>query len=227
MSAIPPPLTPFINDAGQLQHVLDSWPDLLHCEHPADPDAGLRAVYYAQVAQSLARAPGHKTVALFVATAGPLAGAADNKPPAPLPPRAGRALAASEPRNRTRTRSTWSASFARRTPPSIRSKRKPAWPLPSWALSLATSTGGHALTRGNGDRQRLRSAHPRAGRNLHACLLAGSVRRRKLPRAQGHREPAGRQSVRTKPLLQCGGGGEHGRRRQAAGERTRQPGRLG
>ena len=141
--------TPYIADAGQLQHVLDPWPDLLHCEHPADPGGDLRAVYYAQVAQSLARVPGHKAVALFVATAGPSAGAAEEKPREAAPSK-----------RRARDRSEQSAEPHRDPFDMEREFRKAdasVYPiqaqagvaLPSWALSLATATGGHGLTRGN------------------------------------------------------------------------------
>jgi VWFA-related protein len=143
-------LTPFSDDAAQLQHVLDSWPDLLHCEHPADPNAGLQAAYYAQVAQSLARAPGHKTVALFVATAGQWA-AADNKPPEPAPSTR-RARARGE-----RTAEPHQDPFDmerefRKADASVYPVQTQAgMALPSWALSLATFTGGHPLTGGNGN----------------------------------------------------------------------------
>jgi VWFA-related protein len=142
--------TPYIADAGQLQHVLDPWPDLLHCEHPAGPGGDLRAAYYAQVAQSLARVPGHKAVALFVATAGPSAGAAEEKPPEAAPST-----------RRARDRSEQSAE-PHRDPFDMEHEFRKAdtsvYPvqaqagaaLPKWALSLAAATGGHGLTRENG-----------------------------------------------------------------------------
>jgi VWFA-related protein len=141
--------TPFMAEAGQLQHVLDTWPDLLHCEHPADPGGDLRAAYYAQVAQSLARVPGHKAVALFAGTAGPSAGAVEDKPPEAAPSK-----------RRARPRSEQSAEPHRDPFDMEREFRKAdasVYPvqaqagaaLPSWALSLATATGGHGLTRGN------------------------------------------------------------------------------
>jgi len=141
--------TPFIADAGQLQRMLDDWPDLLHCEHPADPGGDSRPLYYAQVAQSLARVPGHKMVALFVATAGPSAGAAGNKPPEAAPST-----------RRARARSERSAEPHQDPFDMEREFRKAdasVYPvqaqagaaLPSWALDLATATGGHGLTRGN------------------------------------------------------------------------------
>src|ERR1035441_6870850 len=141
--------TPYIADAGQLQHVLDPWPDLLHCEHSADPGGDLRAVYYAQVAQSLARVPGHKAVALFVATAGPSAGAAEEKPREAAPSK-----------RRARDRSEQSAEPHRDPFDMEREFRKAdasVYPvqaqagaaLPKWALSLAAATGGHGLIRGS------------------------------------------------------------------------------
>jgi VWFA-related protein len=141
---------PFSNDASQLQHVLDTWPDLLHCEHPADPNRGLRALYYGQVAQSLARVPGHKTVALFVATAGPLA-AADNKPPEPAPStRRGRARGAptAEPHQDP---FDMERDFRQADASVYPVQTQAGMALPSWALSLATATGGHPLTAGSSD----------------------------------------------------------------------------
>jgi VWFA-related protein len=144
--------TPFIADAAQLQHVLETWPDLLHCERPADPGGDLRAAYYAQVAQSLARMPGHKAVALFVATAGPSVGAAENRPLEAAP---------SPARRRTRARSEQNAEPHQDPFDMEREFRKAdasVYPvqaqagvvLPKWALSLATATGGRGLTRENG-----------------------------------------------------------------------------
>ena len=143
--------TPYIADAGKLQQVLDAWPDLLHCEHPADPGGDLRAAYYAQAAQSLARVPGHKAVALFVATAGPSAGAAEDKPPEAAP---------SPSKRRTRARSEQSAEPHRDPFDMEREFRKAdasvytvqaqaGAALPGWALSLATATGGRGLSREN------------------------------------------------------------------------------
>jgi VWFA-related protein len=141
--------TPFMDDAGQLQHMLDTWPDLLHCEHPADPNGSLRAVYYAQVAQSLGRAPGHKTVALFVATGGPLADA-DNKPPeAASPARRGRARSE---RNAEPHQDPFDMEHEfRKADASVYPlQARAGMAIPGWALSLATATGGHALTGDNG-----------------------------------------------------------------------------
>ena len=143
--------TPFIADAGQLQHVLDTWPELLHCEHPADPGGDLRAAYYAQVAQNLARVPGHKTVALFVATAGPSAGGAENRPLEAAP---------SPSKRRTRARSErdpephhdpfdMEREFRKADASVYPVQAQAGVALPNWALSLATATGGRGLTRGN------------------------------------------------------------------------------
>jgi VWFA-related protein len=141
---------PFSNDAAQLQPLLETWPDLLHCEHPADPNGGLRAVYYGQVAQSLARVPGHKTVALFVATAGPLA-AADNKPPEPAPS-AHRGSARGAPNAAPHQDPFDMERDFRQADASVYPVQTQAGAaLPAWALSLATATGGHSLTFGNGD----------------------------------------------------------------------------
>jgi VWFA-related protein len=143
--------TPYIADARQLQHVLDTWPDLLHCEHPADPGGDLRAVYYAQVAQSLARMPGHKVVALFVATAGPSAGAAENRPPeaAPSPSTRG-ARGRREPKAEPHQDPFDMEREFRKADASVYPVQAQAGgDLPKWAVSLATATGGHGLTRGN------------------------------------------------------------------------------
>jgi VWFA-related protein len=139
---------PSMDDAGQLQHVLDNWPDLLHCEHPADPGGALRAVYYAQVAQSLARVPGHKTVALFVATAGPSA-IGENKPTAAAPgTRRGNARneRSAEPHQDP---FDMEREFRKADASVYPVEAQAGVALPSWALSLATATGGHGLTRGS------------------------------------------------------------------------------
>ena len=141
---------PFMDDAGELQHVLDTWPDLLHCEHPAEAGGYLRPAYYAQVAQSLAGVPGHKTVALFVATAGPSADTDGNKPePAPSA-RRGRA------RNERSVEPhqdpfDMEREFRKADASVYPVQARAGAALPSWALSLATATGGHGLARGNGD----------------------------------------------------------------------------
>jgi VWFA-related protein len=141
---------PFMDDAGELQHVLDTWPDLLHCAHPAEAGGYLRPAYYAQMAQMLARVPGHKTVALFVATARPSAEADGNKPPEPAP---------SARRGRARSGQSVEAhqdpfdmelEFRKADASVYPVQARDGVALPSWALSLATATGGHALTRGNG-----------------------------------------------------------------------------
>ncbi len=143
--------TPFIADAGQLQHVLDTWPDLIHCEHPADPGGDLRAAYYAQVAQNLARVPGHKAVALFVATAGPSAGVPENKPPEAAPSRSKRRTRApGEPTAEPHRDPFDMEREFRKADASVYPVQAQAGAaLPSWALSLAAATGGHGLTRGS------------------------------------------------------------------------------
>jgi len=141
--------TPFMDDAGQLRHFLETWPELLHCEPPADGSAALRAMYYAQVAENLARVPGHKAVVLFVATAGPSAGAAENKPvdASPAPRRArGRSLQNVEPHQDP---FDMEREFRKADASVYPVQAQAGAVLPNWALSLATSTGGHPLTRGN------------------------------------------------------------------------------
>jgi VWFA-related protein len=144
--------TPYVADAGQLQHVLDPWPDLLHCEHPADTGGDLRAAYYAQVAQSLARVPGHKAVALFVATAGPSAGAAEEKPPEAAPPASTRRARARSEQSAEPHRDPFDMEHEfRKADASVYPVQAQAGAaLPKWALSLAAATGGHGLIRGNG-----------------------------------------------------------------------------
>jgi VWFA-related protein len=143
--------TPFIADAGQLQHVLSTWPDLLHCERPADPGGDLRAAYYAQVAQSLARMPGHKAVALFVATAGPSAGGAENRPLEAAPSPSKRRTGARNEPNAEPHRDPFDMEreFRKADASVYPVQAQTGGALPKWALSLATATGGHALIRGN------------------------------------------------------------------------------
>jgi len=141
--------TPFIDDAGGLQKVLDTWPDLLHCEHPADAGEYPQPAYYAQVAQSLAQVPGHKVVALFVATAGPSADADANKPPEAAPPtRRGRARneRSAEPHQDP---FDMEREFRKADASVYPVQARAGGALPAWALSLATATGGHGLTRAN------------------------------------------------------------------------------
>jgi hypothetical protein len=141
---------PFMDDAGQLQHVLDTWPDLLHCEHPAEAGGYMQPAYYAQVAQSLAQVPGHKVVALFVATAGPSADADGNKPPEAAPPtRRGRAHSdrSAEPHQDP---FDMEREFRKADVSVYPVQARDGAALPSWAISLATATGGDGLTRGNG-----------------------------------------------------------------------------
>jgi VWFA-related protein len=140
--------TPFMDDAGQLQHLLETWPDLLHCDHPAEPGGYFRPAYYAQVAQSLAGAPGHKTVALFVATTGPWADAAENKPAEAAATHKGRARSE---RNVERHQDPFDMEHEfRKVDASVYPVQALAGAaLPDWALSLATVTGGHPLHRDN------------------------------------------------------------------------------
>ena len=140
--------TPFTSDGARLQHALGEWPDLNHCDHPADPGGELRPLYYAQVAKGLAKVPGHKVVVLFVPNAAPSAGAADKQPPELVPST-----------RRARSRNEKSAE-AHQDPFDMELEFRKAdvsvYPveaqagvaIPRWALDLAEATGGRELPRG-------------------------------------------------------------------------------
>ncbi|HEX3748585.1 MAG TPA: hypothetical protein VHW09_31875 [Bryobacteraceae bacterium] len=138
-------LTPFMDDGARLQHVFAKWPDLLHCDHPAEASANLRAAYYASVAENLGRTPGHKTVVLFVATAGPLA-AADNQPAAAAPT-AHHARAHAQ-RNAEPHQDPYDMEHEfRKADASVYPiQTQTGAAIPAWAVSLAEVTGGHELT---------------------------------------------------------------------------------
>jgi len=68
----------------------------------------------------------------------------------------------------------------------------------AWALDLAGATGGSVLS-AQRTVSAFRSARPRAGRILHACLRAASLPGRKLQALKVHREPARRDGARAKP----------------------------
>ncbi len=139
--------TPFMDDAGKLRHELDPWPDLLHCDHPADPGGYMQPAYYAKLEQILAQVPGHKPVALFVATAGPSADADVNKP-AEAAPSTRRGRARNEPSAQPHQDPFDMEHEFRKADASVYPVQARAGvALPSWALSLATATGGHGLTR--------------------------------------------------------------------------------
>jgi len=144
--------TPFSGDPAELRSVLDPWPDLLHCAHPAEAGGYLRAAYYAQVAQSLALMPGHKTVLMFLATAGPLADPVEAKPPEAAPP--------PQPARRGKAKSEHAAEphqdpfdmeheFRKADASVYPVEAQPGAALPAWAQSLAAMTGGHGLIRNN------------------------------------------------------------------------------
>jgi len=138
--------TPFFQEPDRIQQALTAWPDLLHCEHPADPSGDLRAAYYAQVGQSLARLPGHKTVVLFVATAGPTAAADGNKPPEAAPAtRKGRARS-QEKAEPHQDPFDMEREFRKADASVYPVQAQVGAGLPSWALFLAAASGGRALT---------------------------------------------------------------------------------
>ena len=138
-------ITPLSSDADQIQHMLEAWPDQSKCGHPADSGGYANAAYYSQVASSLDRVPGHKTVLLFVATAGTAAGAERKPAEAPAQPRkrTGKAPAAEPQRDPFDMKHEFRKSDASVYP--VQSQTGAA--LPEWALDLAAATGGHALTR--------------------------------------------------------------------------------
>ncbi|MGB9459168.1 MAG: VWA domain-containing protein [Bryobacteraceae bacterium] len=142
--------TPFTADAGRLQQALSNWPDLLHCDHVAAPDTNLRALYYAELAKDLAHVPGHKVVALFVATAGPSASAAANElTEAVAPSRRGRAR--SQPNAEAHQDPFDMELEFRKADASVYPvEAQPGVATPGWALDLAGATGGHEFSRGAG-----------------------------------------------------------------------------
>ncbi len=142
--------TAFTADAGRLQQALSEWPDLTHCDHAADPDSSLQALYYAQVAQGLAQVPGHKTVVLFVANRAPGAAAAGKEAPE---------RAASTRRARGRSGRNAEAhqdpfdmeyEFRKADASVYPVEAQSGVAIPAWAIDLAEATGGHELSRGSG-----------------------------------------------------------------------------
>jgi VWFA-related protein len=140
--------SPFSDDAGRLQQVLAAWPDLLHCDRVLDPTGAMQPLYYAQLAKSLARAPGHKVVVLFLATAGPAAAAA-GKPPETFP--AARRAPARGEKTTAEHQDPFDMELEfRKADVSV----YPIEPLagtaaPAWALALAEATGGRELAHGS------------------------------------------------------------------------------
>ncbi len=140
--------TPFTADAARLQQALSNWPDLLHCDHIAAPDSNLRALYYAELAKDLSQMPGHKVVALFVATAGPSASAAANEPTETVAPP--RRVRAQNQRNAEAHQDPFDMELEfRKADASVYPvEARPGVATPAWALDLAGATGGHELSRG-------------------------------------------------------------------------------
>ena len=141
--------TPFTSDAGRLQHALDTWPDLFHCDHPAAPGGDLRPLYYAQIAMGLAQVPGHKVVVLFVANATPSAAADDKKPPEPVPSaRRGRGKGEknAEPHQDP---FDMELEFRKADVSVYPVEAQAGVAIPAWALDLAGATGGSVLSRGS------------------------------------------------------------------------------
>jgi VWFA-related protein len=142
--------TPFTGDAGRLQQALRAWPDLLHCDHVADPESSLRALYYAQLAQGLGQVPGHKMAALFTAHAAPSAGAADKTPP-PAAPATRRVRARSEAKAEPHQDPFDMELEFRKADVSVYPVEAQAGvAAPGWAVSLAEATGGRELSRSTG-----------------------------------------------------------------------------
>jgi VWFA-related protein len=140
--------TPFAGDAAQLQQALSDWPDLLYCPNPPDPSADLHALYYAQVAKSLAQVPGHKMAALFPAhTEASAVGAGKASAPTAAPARRARA------RGEAKTEEhedpfDMELEFRRADVSVYPVEAQDGVTHPRWALSLAEATGGHELSRG-------------------------------------------------------------------------------
>ena len=141
--------TPFTSDGGRLQHALGEWPDLTHCDHPADPGGDLRPLYFAQVAKGLAKVPGHKVVVLFVPHVAPSTGAAGEQPSESL-----------FSTRRTRGKSEKNAGphqdpfdmeleFRKADVSVYPVEAQAGVATPGWALDLAEATGGSALARGS------------------------------------------------------------------------------
>jgi len=137
--------TPFTGDAGRLQQALSAWPDLLHCDHVADPDSSLRALYYAQLAQGLGQLPGHKMAALFAAHAAPSASGDKAPPPAPATRRVrARSEVKAEPH---RDPFDMELEFRKADVSVYPVEAQAGAAPPGWALDLAEATGGHGLSR--------------------------------------------------------------------------------
>jgi len=140
--------TPFTSDAARLQHALETWPDLLHCNRVADLGNGLQPLYYAQIAKGLAQVPGHKVVVLFVPNA-PSAGEADKKLPELVPPARkarGKSEKTAEPHEDP---FDMELEFRKADVSVYPVEAQAGAATPAWALDLAEATGGYLLSRGN------------------------------------------------------------------------------
>jgi VWFA-related protein len=158
--------TPFLADAAMLQHALNPWPDLLHCDRPAAPAQDLRPLYYAQVAESMTRVPGPKAVVLFVATAGPLADAAGDTRQEAAPSTHRNKPGAERHSERHRDPYDMEYEFRKAAASVYPVEPQTGVALPGWALSLADVTGGHALSRG--------ALHPLAREQNESYMLSFS-----------------------------------------------------
>jgi len=139
--------SPFMSEASKLQQALNQWPDLLHCEHPAEPDVNLRTLYYAELAKGLAQVPGHKVVVLFPSHAGPSA-EADKKAEAASPTRHAKARGEAKPEAHEDP-FDMELEFRKANASVYPVRAQAGGTTPSWALYLAESTGGRELLRGN------------------------------------------------------------------------------
>ena len=130
-------VTPVSSDPDQIQAMLQQWPEQQKCDHPGDFGGLAAAAYYAQVAESLAQVPGHKTAILFLPVA-----------------------TAAAPAESSRSRNRKEAAAETQHDPfdmkhEFRKADASVYPLavqagaavPAWALDLAHATGGHPLTR--------------------------------------------------------------------------------
>jgi VWFA-related protein len=161
----------FTADVDQLRHALSDWSKTRRCPPTPDPQGYHRAEKYSMLAADLARAPGHKVVALFTArtarqpaasdidqgpTTGRFGGGQDNGLGAPTQ------VVGASPRNpRTNAATNDAALVALFDPKGMLLEFRKAdvsvyavegqsgAKSPAWAITLAEKTGGHELNRGN------------------------------------------------------------------------------
>jgi VWFA-related protein len=139
-------VTPLSSDPDQVQGMLQAWPEQQPCDHPADFGGFAAAAYYAQVAESLAQVPGHKTAILFVPAGGTAAASAEQKPAEA--PDSGRTRNRKEPAAEPQHDPFDMKHEYRKADASVYPVQVQAGAaVPAWALDLADATGGHALTR--------------------------------------------------------------------------------